>query len=80
MGIGKEVVEQLTLTAEVAAEGYEDAGTPTNGYSLGATAEYAIVPDVLWVDAGVNVLRTIGGGTDSVSYSAGTGLYFTQAF
>lgn len=80
IGVGKEIVENFTLTAELSTGAFEDAGTPTDEYGFGATAEYALIKDVLYIDAGVSVLHSIAGGVDTVTYSAGTGLYFTQSF
>lgn len=74
------VTEALVLNGEVAVAGYEDSGVAATDYSLSVAAEYAIVADVLWVDAGVNAVRTVSGGTATTAYSAGVGMYVTHEF
>jgi hypothetical protein len=74
------VTEQLVLNGEVAVAGYEVAGVATSDYSAGVTAEYALIEDVLWVDASLNAVRTVSGGVGTTAYSAGLGMYVTHEF
>ncbi|MBN9305581.1 MULTISPECIES: hypothetical protein [unclassified Devosia] len=76
LGVSKDVTEQLTLGAELAIDGYEDAAAAViyREFSLGTTAEYKIL-DNASIDAGLNAIRVIGDdGSDTISWQIGTGL------
>jgi hypothetical protein len=76
VGVGKEF-EKLTLTAELAANGYEDAGVAIHEVSVGGTAEFTLIPDTLTVDAGANVMRRTGDMIDVTVFQVETGFEFS---
>lgn len=74
LGLGKAVTDQLVLSTEVAADGYEDGGVHYKELGFGATAEYQIFEGT-YLDAAINVVHLTGDdGTDEVSTQFGTGL------
>ena len=76
-GVAKAVTEQLTLGGELAVDGYEDGGAAMREVSLGATAEYYLVPDTLSIEGSINALQRTGGGIDETVAQIGTGIVFS---
>lgn len=74
VGVGKEVVEGLTVSAEIAGAQYTDAGDQITEIGGGATIEYALIPDRVLVDAGVNAVHRTGPAIDVTVYQVGAGV------